>query len=121
MAEAMLAWAKDMLALTEQGVKGRNQDFEIQIFRIGDTAVVGLPGEVFVQYELQTEEASPFAHTIVLGYTNGCIGYVPTTADYPYGGYEVNSAYKLYGTQMIAPESEGIILEKTIRLLRTLK
>ena len=29
---------------------------------------------------------------IVVGYANGCVGYVPTEEEFPWGGYEVGLA-----------------------------
>jgi len=78
---------------------------------------VGLPGEVFVAYQHQIKACSPFANTFVLAYTNGNIGYVPTEDAFPQGGYEVDSAIKFYGTTMLTPECERIIVESACRLL----
>ena len=118
----MVRWAEDMLDLSRRGVAGATQAFEIQAFAFGDDiAVVGLPGEVFVHYALNIERESPFEHTFVVECTNGCIGYVPAAADYPQGGYEVDYAYRLYGTQMIASESEQVILAGAERVLACLR
>ncbi len=92
--------------------------FEVQAVRIGDTAVVTLPGEVFAEIGCRIEDASPFRQTIVLAYTNGCHGYVPTASAYPEGGYEVDNAIRYYGTLMFAPESEAQILAAAERALR---
>ncbi len=59
------------------------QPFEIQTFRIGDVAIVAYPGEMFVDYQLTLDQNAPFDKTITLGYSNGCIGYVPTADAYP--------------------------------------
>ena len=74
-----------------------------------------------VNYQLVWETESPFDRTIALGYCNGCIGYVPTADAYPDGGYEVEQAFKYYGTLMIAPDSERLIKAATLTLLRDLK
>ncbi len=116
-AEGLVAWAEDMLAVVEGRLDDPSARFEVQALRIGDAAVVSLEGEVFVEYATNIRAASPFEHTMVLAYTNGCIGYVPTAAAYPDGGYEVNTAYRYYGIQMIAPESERVILDEAQRLL----
>ena len=121
MDEAMVAWAEDSLRVAKGESDDTAAEFEVQALRIGDVAVVGLEGEVFVQYEHNIRAASRYATTMVLAYTNGCIGYVPDAAAYPFGGYEVTMAYKMYATQMIAPESEGIILAEAKRLLGGLK
>ncbi|MBM4048725.1 MAG: hypothetical protein FJ279_26780 [Planctomycetes bacterium] len=120
LAQGTLEWARDMLKLSEEGDKPRTQPFEIQVFRIGDVAVVGLPGEVFVEYQLHLDQHAPFKQTLVLGHTNGCIGYVPTADAFPQGGYEVTTAYKYYGTLMRTPESDGIIRSAGLRLLKAM-
>jgi neutral ceramidase len=51
---------------------------EVQAFRIGDTCVVGLSGEQFVEYGLQLKRAAP-ARTFVVSLANGELqGYVVT-------------------------------------------
>lgn len=119
-AAATAAWAEDMLRVARSETIDEAAEFELQALRIGDVAIVGLEGEVFVSYAHNIRARSPFTDTLVLAYTNGCIGYVPTADAYPHGGYEVTSAYKYYGTQMIAPQSEGIILDEAERLLADL-
>ncbi|MDA1192491.1 MAG: neutral/alkaline non-lysosomal ceramidase N-terminal domain-containing protein [Candidatus Poribacteria bacterium] len=94
--------------------------FEVQALRIGDFAVVGLPGEVFAEIGNAIDDASPFAQTSVLGYTNGCHGYVPTESAYALGGYEVDNAIRYYGTLMFAPESDGQLRAGAGRILQQL-
>ena len=81
---------------------------------------VDLEGEIFVRYQLDVEAA----HTepvILCGFANGCIGYVPTADEYERGGYEVDIAYKVYpSTLMIAPESDRLIRQGIVDLLRIL-
>lgn len=115
--EAFVEWAERMLALAEEGNMPRTQDFEIQALALGALGLVGLPGEVFFEYAQQIEAASPFKHNLVLGYHNGCIGYVPTAAEYPNRGYEVDIAIRIYGTLMWKPECEGRIVGEATRLL----
>ena len=120
-AEGTVAWAEDMLRVAEGASEDSSARFEVQALRLGDAAIVALEGEVFVEYAHHIRAASPVEHTMVLAYTNGCIGYVPTADAYPDGGYEVCTAYKYYGTQMIAPESERLIHDEATRLLGTLQ
>jgi len=118
-ARRLFEWAGELLALAKEGDKPRTRPFEIQVMAVGDAAFVALPGEVFVEYQLNIERDSPFAHTFVLGYTNGVIGYVPDASAFPKGGYEVETAHKYYkGTLMITPACEEIILDAARRLLR---
>lgn len=120
---ARLEWAGDMLALARSGARGLSQPFEIHGLRIGPVALLGMEGEIFVRYQLDLEQSSPLQPTMLCGYANGCVGYVPTADEYERGGYEVGStysfdmgsgteAYKVYpSVQMLAPESEGVIRE----------
>jgi hypothetical protein len=118
---ARLSWAQDMLALSRAGATNGTQPFEIQVLRVGPLAFLGLEGEIFVRYQLELEAASPLQPTILCGYANGCIGYVPTADEYPRGGYEVTEAYKVYpGVQMIGPQTEGMIRERAGALLARL-
>jgi hypothetical protein len=116
--QGYVEWAERLVALAEAGATNLTQPFEIQALRIGDAAIVGLPGEVFVSYQHQIRACSPFAHTAVLAYTNGNIGYVPTEDAFPQGGYEVDSAIKCYGTTMLTPACEGLIVSATCRLVQ---
>lgn len=88
---------------------------EIQVFQIHeDLAIVGLPGEVFVELGLAIKEASPYKHTMVLELTNSHIAYVPTREAFSRGGYEtINSR--------LAPGGGEMMVETAIRSLKELK
>ena len=120
--EGMVTWAQWLLEQATVGATGLKIAYETQGIRIGDFALVGLPGEVFVQYAMQISARSPFQQTAVMSYTNGTPGYIPTAAAYEHGGYEVEGAYRFYcgGYTMIRPESERLILDAADSVLRRL-
>jgi len=63
---------------------------EVQALRIGDLAIVAMPGEQFAEIGVAVKKASPFAFTMFCGYSDGAGGdYMPTADEYKYGGYEV--------------------------------
>ena len=68
----------------------------ISALRLGGLTIVTLPGEPFLDVaaaiEVQVEGTC-----LVLGYADGCPGYVPTAEEYRYGGYEVEDAHRYYG------------------------
>ena len=117
MAEGAAAWCQSLLEIARSGETGRTVPFEVQALRVGDGVMVGLPGEVFVEYALNIAAQSPFEHTSVSAYTNGNVGYIPDARAYPEGGYEVLTAIRYYGTTMPAPESERLILDTAANLL----
>ena len=88
---------------------------ELAAIRLGDElAVITSPGEVFTELGQAIVAQSPFAATIFSGYTNEAIGYVPTPAAYPEGGYEVtHSCY-------VASAAAGLLADSSMRLLGTL-
>jgi hypothetical protein len=112
---AMLAWAERIAAQLEAGQLQPAVAAELQAITIGDLAIVGVPGELFAAHGLEIKRRSPARHTMVLGYTNGNLGYFPTRAAYPAGGYEVESAYRFYGyPSAFAPEAGELICEAAL-------
>ena len=53
----------------------------------GDLALVGLPGEIFVQFQTAIKTRSPVTNSFLVGYANGFYGYFPTIRDAAAGGY----------------------------------
>lgn len=90
-------------------------DCEVQVFRLSnDTAIVGLPGEVFVELGMAVKAASPFTHTIVIELCNDAPAYIPTRKAFAEGSYEtVNS--------LLAPGSGEKLVEEAIKLLKAIK
>ena len=69
---------------------------EVMVIRIGDVAVVGLPGEAFCQLGLEIKRRSPAPHTLVAGLCNDYIGYLPTRESFQQGGYETTPGVTFY-------------------------
>ncbi|HYK64312.1 MAG TPA: neutral/alkaline non-lysosomal ceramidase N-terminal domain-containing protein [Patescibacteria group bacterium] len=85
--------------LEEQNRRDRRVDLNrrelataMTIVTVGDIALVGIPGELFVELGLEIKSNPHFAHTFVAGYCNDLIGYIPTRDAYPQRGYEVETA-----------------------------
>jgi len=104
--------AYKILALQLRG--GTTIPLETQVFRLApQIAVVGLPGEVFVELGLAIKKASPFRTTLVIELCNDSPGYIPTKKAFAEGSYEtVNSR--------IAPGGGEKLAEASIALLREL-
>jgi hypothetical protein len=80
--------------LLNRARRGQSQElpFPATAVRLGDDCcLLALAHEVFVDYQLWAETASPFAHNLVLAYTNGCESYLPTDHELTLGGYEAAS------------------------------
>ena len=87
---------------------------EIQAIRWGDMAIVGLQGELFVEFGLAIRQSSPFPGTLVVTLANGGLpGYVCTPEACREGGYEV-------GSSLLAPEAGGLLVKAAESLLQKL-
>jgi hypothetical protein len=88
---------------------------EVQVFRMSDrTAVVALPGEMFVEHGMTIKNFSPFENTIIVELANKTINYVPTKKAYLQGGYEVVNS-------RVAPGGGEMLVEAAIDMLKSLK
>ena len=104
--------AYKVLAVQSRG--GSTIPLEVQVFRLSDeVAVVGLPGEVFVDLGLAIKKASPFPTTLLIELCQDAPGYIPTRKAFVEGSYEtVNSR--------IAPGGGEKMAQAAIRLLNEL-
>lgn len=106
-------YADDLLhlAATDEQV-----DTQVQALRLGSTALVGLPGEIFVELGLEIKRRSPFASTFVVELAGDYVGYVPTAGAFAEGGYEVMTAR----TSRLAPEAGQAMVDAAVSLLEQL-
>ena len=73
--------------------KDREYDMDISAFSFGDVAGILVPYEMFDTSGMVIKENSPFAKTIIAGYSYpGYQGYVPTEDAWTRGGYEVETS-----------------------------
>ena len=94
-----------ILWLDEQKQKGIiSMPLDVQVYRLSNnTAIVTLPGEMFVEHGLTIKNFSPFENTIVVELANNTISYVPNRRAFVQGGYEVeNSRLAPGGGEMLA-------------------
>ncbi|MSR56961.1 MAG: hypothetical protein EXS05_04735 [Planctomycetaceae bacterium] len=94
---------------------GKTLALEVQVFRLSDdTAIVGLPGEVFVDLGVAIKRQSPFARTLVVELCNDVPAYIPTQKAFAEGSYEtVNS--------LVAPGGGEAMVDLAVKLLKDLK
>ncbi|MHB8995960.1 MAG: neutral/alkaline non-lysosomal ceramidase N-terminal domain-containing protein [Armatimonadota bacterium] len=106
-------YAGEMIAVSEEPVE---RPTPIMGARVGDLGVVGLPGEIFVEYGLQIKQQSPFARTFTIELANDYIGYCPTDKALEQGSYET----RLARTAKAAKGTEELFVGAAGRVLQTL-
>lgn len=117
---AGIKWAEKLREIARDEDAERKMRFDISAVCIGEHAIVGLAGEVFFEYSVNIADRSPFERTSVLGTTNGCAAYIPTAAEIPYGGYEVQASNRYYRQLELKPEAEQIVIDEAGTLLDSL-
>lgn len=109
-------YAREILFLSEMP---RQVETEMQAFSIrserGEMAIVGLPGEIFVEIGLQIKNSSPFKTTMTVELANDWVGYVPTEKAFKEGGYETEFAR----SSKLVPEAERILIQTACELLES--
>lgn len=90
-------------------------EVEIQVVTLGELAIVGLPGELFVEFGLEIKEKSPFPFTIVNELCNGsATGYFCTRIAYAQGGYEPI----ITGRSRLAIDAGEMFVRQSLKLLQ---
>jgi neutral ceramidase len=85
-----LGWSPDLGDYTRTTSTGTNLvRLPVRFLKINDDiAIWSAPVELFCEISNEIRENSPFPFTFYFGYTNGSLGYLPTSAAWKYGGYE---------------------------------
>jgi hypothetical protein len=88
---------------------------EIQVLRLGDTFLLGLPGEVLVEVGLAIKTRAGAANLFIVTVANDAIGYVCHRQAYEEGGYESGR-----GTNL-APGAGEIVVEQALALIEDVR
>jgi hypothetical protein len=80
--------------------EGQTVECELQAMKIGPYLLLTMPGEPMVEYGFRLEQAiGERAIPIIIGYTNGHIGYICTNQAFDEGGYEPNHSQSGRGAE----------------------
>ena len=88
---------------------------EIQLLRLGDIYILGLPGEVLVEVGLEIKKRAGLENLLVVTLANDAIGYVCHSEAYKEGGYEPGS-----GTDLARGAGE-IMVEEALALIKRMR
>ena len=88
---------------------------EIQIIRLGETLIVGFPGELVVEYGLYIKAVAGFGTVIINELANGCLpGYLYTPESLVTGGYETD-------TSMLGENFGRHLIDRTLQTIENVK
>lgn len=79
-----------MFRLMRAQMRAAEQEHQtyLTVMRLGEVAIVGIPGEMFARLGLDLRRRSPFRHTIIVGLANEEIGYIQDRQAIEDGGYQ---------------------------------
>lgn len=100
----------DQLAWVRR-VKAGHQ-IDITCLSMGNTRMLHLPGELFVEYQLAAKAMRPDLHVMMAAYGDYGPAYIGTAAAYPEGGYETGPT-----SSNVAPEVEPVLMNAMKALL----
>jgi hypothetical protein len=97
--------------------RGQQRETWLQVLRIGDIAIAGIPAEYFTQLGLDIKNRSPFRYTYIAELANDWIGYLPNLEGHKLGGYQVWTGYHSYAE----PGTGERIADEIVTMLRELE
>jgi Neutral/alkaline non-lysosomal ceramidase, N-terminal len=89
---------------------------ELQALRLGDTLLVGLPGEILIELGMAIRERAGRAapHLFLISLANESIGYVCHRRSYEEGGYEPTSS-------RFAPGAGELLVDGAVALIESIR
>ncbi len=84
----------------------------LSCLRLGNVRLLHLPGEPFIEFQLQAPRMVHDGTVLIAGYGDGGPGYIPTETAYAQGGYEPTVA-------LVAPEASKQLMKALEQLLRS--
>ncbi|MEO6908873.1 MAG: neutral/alkaline non-lysosomal ceramidase N-terminal domain-containing protein [Abditibacteriaceae bacterium] len=121
-ASATFEWAMQLREAIKRNDVARSVSIELQLIRIGEIAIVGIPGEVFAALGLAIKRGARSRNTFVLGTTNGNIGYIGARAAYGKLKYELGEAHRYYGyPAALSPEAGEIVVGAACEMINLRK
>jgi neutral ceramidase len=105
-------FARELINAAENNPESKQ--VEVQVIRVGDITITGLPGEVFVEFGLDIKNRSPFKNNMVSTLTNGSNGYIAICEAFKQGGYET----KLSTYTNLEPEAGYRMVDTAIDIMK---
>lgn len=96
--------------------QGQDRTSWIQVLRIGDVAIVGVPAEFFTVLGQDIKRRSPFRYTYVAELANDWIGYLPDRHGHELGGYQTWTGFHSF----CAPGTGEAVVDQAVSMLQEL-
>jgi len=114
--ETILQYYEKNLDIIRKAPSEKTFETVLQAMRMGDAALVGIPGEPLVEVGTRIKNGSPLKPALIISYANGYCGYIATSEAYEKGGYEVTPAW----WNRLAKGAAEILIEESVSLIKRL-
>jgi hypothetical protein len=106
--------------LAEMLRERNSEEIPLQLIAVGDRYLGTVPGELFVELQLELARRFPGERPMIIGYSGGSVGYIPDEESYSYTTYEtsptlMHRAGKKAGTEIVSALESLIITVKQRR------
>ncbi|MBQ0104847.1 MAG: hypothetical protein KBT47_02290 [Armatimonadetes bacterium] len=108
-------FAASTLSCYYEKQRNGNFDFVVNIFKIGKLAIVTMPGEPFIEAQLEIKEKAKADFVFVTHCANKYLGYLPKKSAFQHGGHSCNDLYT-YWAKMAEGNME-IVIDRVINEL----
>ncbi len=86
--------------------------------RLGDVALLFHPAELYTVYGLEIQRDSPFRQTLVVGYADGYVGYVPDAKAYDRSEYAAAKVPRILNYPPFQPAVGRVMTSSAVELLK---
>jgi Neutral/alkaline non-lysosomal ceramidase. len=112
--ETEVFFANEILKVKEDVEKAK--EVEVQVIKIGELSIVGLPGEIFVEFGLDIKKRSISPYNMINTLANGINGYIAIREAFEQGGYEPRLTTYTY----LEPEAGYKMVSNAVNLITEL-
>jgi hypothetical protein len=117
-----LAFAKDWRAWAKTwDPKQTAYAAPLSVLRLGDVALAFHPGELYSGYGLYARNRSPFRTTLVVGYCDDLVGYLPDPRAFAADEYAAVTAPKILQLPPFTPQTASAMSRHLVRMLHEAK
>ena len=104
----------EVSAIRTRAGLGESEILPAWALSFGDVGMAFVPYEMFDSNGIQIREGSPFAVTVIGGYTNDTRSYIPSGFAAPHNGYEVYTSRYVFSTgdEMAAKLTEALTTQR---------
>ena len=116
-------WRAQHLELLD-GPHPQRLEFRVSWMRINHSVLIAHPLELFLAYGKQIQSASPYPHTMVIGYANESVGYLARPQDFDqegFGWYAAVFAPRICRHLPFEPDAGTVFRDHLVALLHRIR